>query len=237
MRTKVPQLQPLRHSRLAITRRLADTQNMAHPEQKKTAPFTWNDYRTWPNDQKWEIIDGVAFAMSPSPTSRHQSIVGDLHGHLYPQFKRAPCKLIVSPMDVHLTDLDVVQPDLLVVCKPEQIQRTHIEGAPSLVIEVVSGDSLTRDRVRKLHLYARCGVQEYWIVTPYPSVVEVLQLDHGSYRLHGGYMKEDTLLSPLFPELRLELSDVFRFPLEPGDELPIMREPPAHCYETAAPAT
>ena len=146
--------------------------------------FTWQDYRTWPDSERWELIDGEPFAMSPSPTDRHQLICVALVAGMAPHFRGKPCRLLVSPMDVKLSDTDVVQPDLLAVCDPNQFKGTHIEGPPALVVEVLSPSSELHDRMRKLDLYARYGVKEYWLVRPYPSAVEVLILDGPGYRIH-----------------------------------------------------
>lgn len=200
---------------------------MASPAHQPDQRFTWAHYRTWPDEERWEIIDGEAFSMSPSPTTRHQIISRELTAALHGIFKGKSCQLFPAPMDVKLSDEDVVQPDLLVVCDPKQILRTHIEGPPKLVVEILSAGSAAHDRVRKTALYAAAGVKEYWIITPYPSVVEVLSLDGRGYRLHRAFGKDDTLTSPAFPELALKLADIFTFPLEPGDEVPVVREPPA----------
>ena len=82
----------------------------------------------------------------------------------------------------------------------------------------------------KLNLYARAGVKEYWIVTPYPSLIEVLLLEGGRYVVHKVFSKDDILTSPTFPNLQVELTDVFDFPLEPGEEPPVVKEPPAPRY-------
>lgn len=134
-------------------------------------------------------------------------------------------------MDVHLSDEDVVQPDLLVVCNPEQIKPTRIDGAPALVVEIVSPSTTTRDRLLKLNLYARTGVKEYWIVTPWPSLVEVLVLEGVRYFVHKVFGKDQTLVSATFPELKIDLTGVFDFPLEPGEEPPVVREPPPPAYQ------
>jgi Uma2 family endonuclease len=106
-------------------------------------------------------------------------------------------------MDVKLSEEDVVQPDLLVVCKPEQIKRTHIEGSPSLVVEVLSKSSEKNDRHLKRELYARSRVGEYWIVMPFPS--------------------------SSFPEVTFPLAPIFDFPLEDHEkELLRVKEPPGH---------
>lgn len=200
---------------------------MSEPARKAERRFTWADYQTWPDDERWEIVDGAAYAMSPSPTFRHQSILREIAGPMIAFFKGRKCQLMLSPLDVKLSEEDVVQPDLLVVCNSSQIKRAHVEGPPALVVEILSPSSTVHDRLRKTQLYARSGVKEFWLVTPYPSLVEVLLLKGRTYRIEAAYAKEDTLISPSFPGLRIKLADVFNFPLEPGEETPVVREPPA----------
>ena len=196
--------------------------------------FTWDDYRTWHDDRRWELIDGDAFSMSPAPSSRHQLIVGDLFSLLHQHFQGRPCRPLVSPVDVKLCAEDVVQPDIVVICDRSQILETHIEGAPTLVIEVLSPSSHRHDRVRKLRLYARFGVREYWLVQPHPAVIEVLQLAGGDYRIAGAYTDAETLSSPTFPELALDLSAVFTWPIPAAEQIDEVREaaPP---YAAGAP--
>ena len=207
---------------------------MALPAQKPGRRFTWAVYRTWPDDERWEIIGGEACGLSPSPASRHQIISGELFAALRSFLKGRCCRVFTAPMDVKLSDEDVVQPDLLVVCDPKQILRTHIEGAPSLVVEILSPDSTAHDRIRKSALYATAGVKEYWLVTPWPHIVEVLQLQGSRYLLHRAYGKTDKLTSPTFPGLELPLAGIFDFPLDPGEEPPAVREPPSPRYAAAA---
>src|SRR5690348_5789663 len=101
---------------------------MTEPLRKDSPRFTWADYRSWPDDERWEIIDGEAYAMSPSPTSRHQHICLQLSTQMNLCFRSKKCRVFPSPMDVKLSDTNVVQPDVLVVCNPQQIKPTHIEG-------------------------------------------------------------------------------------------------------------
>ncbi len=202
---------------------------MSAPSKEKKR-HTWAEYQTWGDDQRWEIIGGTAYMMSPGPSWRHQGIIGELHSQMKVYFKDKKCQLGLSPLDVRLSDEDVVQPDLLVVCDPNQIKRTHIDGAPTLVVEILSPNSASRDRLLKLNLYARAGVKEYWVVTPYPSLVEVLVLEGGRYVVQHVFGNEDMLTSPSFPELKINLAEVFNFPLEPGEEPPIVAEPPAPHY-------
>jgi Uma2 family endonuclease len=128
---------------------------------------------------------------------------------------------------VKLSETDVVQPDILVVCDLGQIRTTHIEGAPALVIEILSPDSTRHDRARKPILYAKAGVKEFWIVTPWPSLAEVFVLDGESYRMQAAFGKDDELRSVVFPDLRIDLRDVFDFPLEREEQPRVVKESPA----------
>ncbi len=186
--------------------------------------FTWDDYRRWDDGERWELIAGEPYCMSPAPSSRHQAIVSDLFALLHPYFKGKPCRPLVSPIDVKLSADDVVQPDIVVVCDRSQILETHIEGAPALVVEVLSPSTHRHDRVRKLRLYARFGVQEYWLVQPYPAMIEVLQLTGTDYRIAGAYTDTNTLRSPTFPELALDLSEAFTLSVPPVEQIDEIRE-------------
>ncbi|MFH0880481.1 MAG: Uma2 family endonuclease, partial [Lentisphaerota bacterium] len=191
-------------------------------------------YQSWQDGKRWELIDGCVHAMSPSPTCRHQDISLALGSQMLAFFKGKKCRVFPAPMDVKLSEEDVVQPDLLVVCNPGQIKQ-HVEGPPSLVVEILSESSLSHDRILKTDLYARFGVKEYWIVTPFPSVVEVYLLQDGKYLRWKAFGGKDALTSPSFPDLEIELKDVFDFPLEPHElALLVVKEPPAH-YRPAAP--
>lgn len=196
--------------------------------------YSWDDYLSWPDGERWEIIGGEAFDMTPPPLTRHQHVVGELYQALAAFFADGRCRAWLSPIGVRLSDEDIVEPDIAVVCDPSQVRHTHIEGPPSLVIEVASPSTFRHDRVRKMALYARFGVREYWVVTPHPALVEVFLLDGASYRCAAGYGRTETLRSPSFPELQLPLAGVFDFPLEPGEEVDEVREgrPPAYRLPT-----
>ena len=202
---------------------------MAQPALKMDERYTWNDYRTWPEGERWELIGGAAYAMAPSPVSEHQDIALVLALKMNDYFAGKKCRLMIAPLDVRLSDEDVVQPDLLVVCDPRQI-RNHIEGPPALVVEIVSPGSARHDRVVKTELYARFGIKEYWIVTPFPSMVEIFWLQGEHYVFWKGFSHEDVLTSPGFPDLRIELAEVFELALQQhAGELTLAKEGPAHC--------
>jgi len=128
--------------------------------------YTWSDYLSWPEDERWEIIGGVAYAMVPSPSTRHQSVVLSLAARLRSSLAGSPCRPFIAPTDVKLSDLDVVQPDILVVCDPSKVKPSHIEGAPDLVVEVLSPGTSAKDLRQKRQLYERSGVREYLVVDP-----------------------------------------------------------------------
>jgi Uma2 family endonuclease len=186
---------------------------MAERLRKAEKSFTYDDYRTWSDDRRWEIVNGEAYAMA-SPSTLHQKVSRNLTLALGPFFKKGKCQLFAAPLDVVLAEDTVVQPDLLVVCKPERITDGCVKGAPDLAIEILSPSSCSYDRFLKFKRYAESGVKEYWIVTPEQASIEVFTLDNGSYRLHEGYLQQERLTSVLFPEVSFELADVFGNPPE-----------------------
>jgi len=191
--------------------------------------YTYENYQSWPDNEHWEIIEGEAFNMSPAPSTRHQLISGNLFGELRSYFKNKKCQVFPAPTDVKLSDTDIVQPDILVVCNLDQIKISHIENAPSLIIEILSPYTEMHDRVRKMRLYAKYGVKEYWIVTPFPSMIEVFLLKNNKYILFQAYAKNEILQSVTFKKLSIVLSDIFTFPLKPEEEKIFLqvKEPPA----------
>ncbi len=171
--------------------------------------YSWSDYCGWPDGERWEIIGGTAFDMSPAPTFRHQAIAGELYLQFANAFRGKKCKVYFAPADIKLSDEDVVQPDVFVVCETDRIKRTHLEGAPTLVIEILSPSTAKKDRTLKMDLYAVSGVKEYWVVDPEVNTVEVLELVGGSYRLAGTYGVGDEAKSVVFAGLGVDLKMVF----------------------------
>ncbi len=196
---------------------------------RKLSKVSFQDYLSWTDDERWEVIDGHPYRMS-APSTEHQILCTDLCVILALHFKGKPCRVITSPLDVKLSDYDVVQPDLVVVCDRSQITKGHIEGAPTLAVEILSPSSVRHDKVRKARLYAAAGVQEYWILQPYPAMVEVLSLDGPTFRLHGAYTDQEILTSSVFPDLTINLSELF-----PYQEVDEVREG-VPTYRTAAAA-
>ena len=174
---------------------------------KKT--YNWDDYQQLPDDERYEIIGGRLFAMSPGPNTRHQLIVTRLCAMLFSSVEASGCRLFAAPTDVKISEHDIVQPDLSIVCDPTQIHKQFIEGAPSLVVEILSPSTQAHDRVRKLRLYAQAGVGEYWLIEPEAGILEILHLKGPSYFVALTCTAEDEFQSPTFESFSLDLGKLF----------------------------
>ena len=145
--------------------------------------FTYSDYVLLPEPDRRELIDGD-FYMVPAPNIKHQIIVVNLGPPLSAYAKKKSLAMVLwAPVDIVLSDENVVQPDLLFVSneRDEIITEANIQGAPDMVVDVLSPSTADRDRQLKLGLYARFGVREYWIVDPLEESVQVLELSPEGY--------------------------------------------------------
>jgi len=171
---------------------------------------TVSDYMRLDETTRVELIQGE-FLMTPSPTYRHQAIVRNLLVLLHSFVTRAGLGQIVpAPLDVILSEHDVVQPDLVFVAADHFDRiKERLHGPPDLAVEILSASNAERDRIVKRDLYRQYGVPEYWIVDPDAQTIEVLSLESGEWRLHGIFGKSEELASPILPGLRLSLEQVF----------------------------
>lgn len=151
--------------------------------------YTYADYLTWPEDERWELIDGVAYDMSPTPTRRHQEVVVEICRQFANQLEDRRCRVYVAPFDVRLgapgaadDQIDtVVQPDVSVWCDPDKLDERGAKGAPNLAVEVLSPHTAAKDLTVKRDLYARVGVAEYWTLEPLDRVLMIWRLEGGRY--------------------------------------------------------
>ncbi len=176
------------------------------------AKLTYEDYAKTSDDARFELIDGELIPMSPSPDVFHQEIVFFL-GMAMAQFVDTfgMGKVYIAPLDVVLTETDTVQPDALYVSRERShiITAANIQGAPDLVVEVLSPSTSERDRNYKRGLYERSGVGEYWMADPFARRITVLILRNGKYVSHGVFCEGDTLTSPTLSGFRLAVSEAF----------------------------
>ena len=160
---------------------------MADAAQGLEERFTYGDYRTWPDDERWELIEGIAYSMSPAPMRRHQKLSGRLFLEIGIYLKGKPCEVYEAPFDVLLPRMDeiddevdtVVQPDIVVFCVKSRLTRHGARGAPDWAIEILSARSARKDFGAKHQLYQRHGVREYWIVDPDAAVIHAWRLGEG----------------------------------------------------------
>ncbi|RLE13973.1 Uma2 family endonuclease [Candidatus Aerophobetes bacterium] len=173
--------------------------------------FTYQDYLLLPEDKRYEIIEGELIIV-PSPGFTHQSISGNL-GFLLRRFIREKKLGIIlnAPMDVVLSEENVVQPDILFISKKRAsiITEKNIQGAPDLVIEILSPNTKKKDSILKRKLYAKFGVKEFWLVDPEKKEIEVLTFKKEGFERTGLYHQDEVLISPLLPGLKIPLREVF----------------------------
>jgi len=172
--------------------------------QQSSERYTYGDYLTWPDDETWEIIDGLAYNMSPAPSVKHQSIVSKLDRGLGNKVEEKGCTLFIAPTDVIFDEYNVVQPDVFVVCDKAKITEDNIQGAPDLIVEVISPSTSLKDRREKKKLYEKFGVKEYLIIYPEDELVERFILQNDKYPAPDVFNWDETMkLEILEPDVNI----------------------------------
>lgn len=191
---------------------------MSLPDRRRL--YSVRDYMSWPDDVRCELIGGEVFDMAAAPSLVHQDVVGALYALLRDHLRAtsrdtSPCRAFVAPVDVVLSDDTVLQPDVMVVCDPEKLKSgLRVDGAPDLVVEVLSAATALKDQREKRALYRRFGVREYLMVSPDARYLEIYRLqDDGAYGLPVILGPEDTLELTTVPGIEARLADVFGWPL------------------------
>ena len=152
--------------------------------RKTNKRYTYQDYLEWPDDERWELIEGEAYDMNPAPKTKHQDISRNLSWSVANQKEKLQekgCKLYEAPTDVVFDEYNVVQPDIFIVCDKKKITEDNIQGAPDLIIEIISKSTAYKDIKIKKDLYERFGVEEYIIVFPELEIVERYLLEDNKY--------------------------------------------------------
>ena len=180
---------------------------------KRDVKFTYRDYINLPEseEKRYELIAGELLLL-PSPTPIHQDIVGRLFRILYEHVQaRKLGTVLISPLDVVLSDKDVLQPDILYISRNREgiITEQNIRGAPDLVVEVLSPGTADRDRTLKRARYLKFGVREYWIVDPQARSVEVLKAGQSDFEAVRVFAEGTTATSPVLEGLEVYVSGIF----------------------------
>ena len=183
--------------------------------------WTYRDYYNMPDDgNRYEIINGKMYMMA-APSRQHQGIVSELIREFGNYLRGKPCKVYSSPFDVRLAfygekDDDVtnvVQPDVLIYCSRDKVDKKGGIAAPEIAIEVLSPWSKQIDKQRKLKLYEKAGVNEYWIVDGENETVEVYVHDGKKFGPKIYHNKSSIITSALFSDFDISVSDIFFDPL------------------------
>lgn len=176
-----------------------------------TTRLTYQDYLNTPEDDRCELIDGELI-MAPGPNMSHQGNQTKLGWRMARFVEERDFGIVFfSDTDVVLSDTDVVQPDLLFISKERQhiITEDNIQGAPDLVVEILSPSTALRDWRVKRELYALHGVKEYWLIDPTNKIVWLLLLKDGSLEIEQTYGEGDTLTSVVMEGFSVSVSDIF----------------------------
>ena len=176
--------------------------------------YKYNDRE---NNIRYEILDGEIVLMAPSPTIKHSDVMGNIYAIFKNYLKGKKCRVFSDNLDVYLDEKNIVQPDVKIVCNPDILKERRIEGAPDLVVEVLSPSTAKKDKGYKKDLYERFGVKEYWIVEISNCSIEVYLLKDGSmtldniYQIYPDYeiesLKEEGKLEEIVKEFKTSLFD------------------------------
>jgi len=198
---------------------------MGEPVKKTDHKFTYADYYRWPEDERWELIDGIAYNMSPAPGTRHQEISFFISTEIGIFLKGKSCKAFSAPFDVFLSETGeqdiwdfttIVQPDISVICNKDKIGKRGCIGAPDLIIEILSPSTSSKDQNIKHRLYEKSAVPEYWIVDPGNEYIRIFHLgkegeyDFGTlFSMYDLRDKDTTVTSDVLAGFQIDLADLF----------------------------
>lgn len=174
--------------------------------------LTYNDYVLFPEDgMRHEVLDGEHY-VTPAPLVWHQSVSSNLHLILGSFVREHRLGLLLfAPVDVLLSEHDIAQPDLVFVSNERRgiLTEKNIQGAPDLVIEILSPSSRRNDEIVKRHRYEQLGVQEYWIVDPQQRTVRVFRRTGEAFASSENLSSGDVLTTPCLPRLEIPVGTLF----------------------------
>ena len=179
--------------------------------EKPRIKLTYEDYRTTPDDKRYELLDGELI-LAPAPRTTHQRTLFELALVVGQHVKDHDLgEVFTAPTDVFLTDTDVVQPDLAFISNERSgiITELNIQGAPDLVIEVLSPSTASRDRGYKRTLYSRHGVKEYWMAGVESATITVLLLGDNGFEVFGTFGEGERFTSPTLEGFEVGIDVVF----------------------------
>ncbi len=192
---------------LDLLKENANAYNYSHKE------ISYNEFiqRYEGTDERLEYIDGRVYALA-SPTHTHQSIIGHIFNVFYTYFKGKSCQPFLAPYDIHFETTEnkaCVQPDIFIICDDTNVRDERYYGVPTLVVEVLSSSSRTKDTLTKLNLYWREGVSEYLIVDPQNKVIHYWYFKDKKLIIQKEYSNKDIYESNKFEGLKIVVGEMF----------------------------
>ncbi len=186
---------------------------------EKPRKISYEEYLTLVNssDQRYELIKGEIFFMA-SPGFTHQVVVNEIAWNFNNYFRERPCRSLTAPLDVKLfgyatkfeENPNVVQPDIIVICDEDNVKENKYQGIPTMVVEVLSPTSKSKDLVLKLNLYMESGILEYWIVDiENKSILQYIFSKVRDIESMHTLREEDTIKSNRFEGLEIPLKNIF----------------------------
>lgn len=192
---------------------------MSQAAEKNEKRYTYGDYRGWPEGERWELIEGIPYNMTPGPSIEHQRISGELFRQISNFLFDKDCEVFAAPFDVRLPERDeaddeiitVVQPDIAVICEPGKLDVRGCRGAPDFIIEILSPATAAKDQIQKVALYEKHGVKEYWLGHPSDRLITVRLVGADEkYGIPKIYEAKGLLPVNTLPGLEIDLDTVFR---------------------------
>ncbi len=178
---------------------------------KPAVKLTYEDYRKTPEDERYELIDGELI-MAAAPNTAHQTTQTKLGWRMASTVETEGLGYVFfTPCDVVLSEHTTLQPDLIFVSNENAgiITDANIQGAPDMVVEIISPSSTGRDWTTKRDLYARYGIKEYWLIDPINRTLWIMRLRDGYLELAGTYREGDTVTASTIKGFSVNLSDIF----------------------------
>lgn len=178
--------------------------------------YTYKDYLSWDDGERWELIEGVPHNMTPAPMREHQKISMIISTQIDRYLSGKKCEVYAAPFDVRLPSGNekdenintVVQPDISVICDQKKLDDRGCKGAPDLIIEIISPSTASKDIKEKFALYEKHGVKEYWIILPNEQIVEIYFLRKKEYGKPLLYTFDDKITGKLFKDLVISLKEL-----------------------------
>jgi len=179
--------------------------------------YTYKDYMLYNENEKIEIIDGNIYDMSPAPSRIHQKLITEILFRIrsYIETNNGSCEVYPAPFDVILKNNDeiiedsknIIQPDISVICDKNKLTDKGCTGSPDMIVEVVSPYNPNNDFIRKLNLYDKYKVREYWIVNPIKKNILVYTLDENErYGMPDIYTFQDKVRVSIYDNLEIDFN-------------------------------